>query len=299
MTIPDFQTIMLPLLELAGDGKEHTVAEARAALGDRFGLSEQERAELLPSGKQARFGNRVGWAKTYLERAGLLVKPRRGVFRLTDAGKKVLEASPPKIDLGYLKQFPELEAFRKGTAKTTEAEEPEAASTPEEALDAAYDKIRDDLAAELLDQVRSASPTFFERLVVDLMLKMGYGGFREGAGFVTPASGDAGIDGVINEDRLGLDVVYLQAKRWEGSVGRPEIQKFVGALHGKRARKGVFITTSSFSGDARDYVEHIDPRVVLIDGTELARLMIDYDIGVSTSQTYRIKRIDTDYFEDE
>lgn len=295
VAIPDFQSMMLPLLRLAGDGQEHSVAAVRVPLAEDFGLTEQECKELLPSGQQSRFNNRVAWAKVYLERAGLLTKTRRGHFRISPRGLEILQQPPQSINIAYLKQFPEFDEFRSKSASPqdpTPAEE----ATPEETLQVAYQRIRDSLAAELLDQVKAATPEFFERLVLDLMLKMGYGGSREEAGALTEPGADAGIDGIINEDQLGLDVIYLQAKRWENTVGRPEIQKFVGALHGKRAKKGVFLTTSTFSPDALDYASTIDPKVVLIDGTRLAQLMIDFNVGVSLNQLYEIKRIDSDYF---
>jgi restriction system protein len=298
VAIPDFQSLMLPLLKLADDGVEHSLAASRAPLADQFGLTEDERKELLPSGQQPRFNNRVAWAKVYLERAKLLEKTRRAHFTITPRGREVLLDPPERIDISFLKRFPEFDDFRSKVEPATEDGSIET-ETPEEALEAAYEKIRQDLAAQLLEQVKSASPEFFERLVLDLMLKMGYGGSEEAAASLTAPGADAGIDGIINEDRLGLDVIYLQAKRWENTVGRPEIHRFVGALHGKRAKKGVFITTSSFSHDAIEYAAMIDPKVVLIDGIRLAQLMIDFNVGVSRSRTYEIKRIDSDYFAEE
>ena len=299
MPIPDFQTLMLPLLEFASDGLEHAVAEAREPLADRFGLSEEERAERLPSGQQRRFANRVAWAKVYLERAGLLSRPKRGWFCITARGESVLASPPARIDIAFLNQFPEFKSFRESKQPPTQPQSEEtSAKTPEEALEEAYERIREDLAIELLDQIRGMSPQFFERLVLDLMLRMGYGG-SSAMGLLTAPGADGGIDGVINEDQLGLDVIYLQAKKWENSVGRPEIQKFVGALHGQRARKGVFLTTSTFTDDARQYVQNIDPRVVLIDGAHLAQLMVDFNLGVSPSQSYDIKQIDSDYFSED
>jgi restriction system protein len=295
MAIPDFQTLMLPLLRIAADGAEHSLAESRSPLADQFGLTDDERAELLPSGQQPRFNNRVAWAKVYLERAGLFAKTRRAHFQITPRGKEVLADPPARIDIAFLKRFPEFDDFREkqtvAPAGGTIEDE-----TPEETLQAAYQTIRETLASEILALVKAASPSFFEHLVLDLMLKMGYGGSREKAGSLTNEGADAGIDGIINEDQLGLDVIYLQAKRWENTVGRPEIQKFVGALHGRRAKKGVFLTTSTFSHDAIDYVASIDPKVVLIDGLTLAQLMIDFNVGVSNSHVYEIKRIDSDYF---
>lgn len=295
---------MLPLLRLGADGREHSLAEAREALAAHFELTEADREELLPSGRQSKFSNRVAWAKVYLQQAGLLLSPRRGHFQISARGVEVLKSPPKRIDIKFLEKYPEFVAFRSPRAEpapgpapgTLSAEaEPE---TPEEALEAAHLKMRAGLASELLNRVKVASPQFFERLVVELLLKMGYGGSRSDAGQAIGKAGDEGIDGVISQDRLGLEIVYLQAKKWDGTVGRPEIQKFVGALHGKRAKKGVFITTGSFSSDAVAYVVHIDPKVVLIDGRQLAELMIDFDVGVNTIANYDVKRVDSDYFDD-
>lgn len=295
---------MLPLLAHVADGNEYTIAGCRDLLADEFNLTEEERKQRLPSGAANRFYNRLAWAKTYLERAGLIEKVRRGVFKISPVGIEVLTSEPDRIDITFLHKFPSFAEFRKkGTSNGSHTEQPgasiESDATPEEALDNAYQRLRDELAAEILAQIRQSHPSFFEQLVVDLMLKMGYGGPGDDAGNVTSYGGDGGIDGIINEDALGLDVIYLQAKRWENTVGRPEIQKFVGALHGNRAKKGVFLTTSNFSVDAIDYVRSIDPKVVLIDGIKLAQLMIEYDVGVSTSQVYAIKKIDSDYFDGE
>ena len=294
---------MLPLLRIAGDGREHALAEARETLAGEFRLSAAEQDELLPSGRQSKFANRVAWAKSYLQQAGLVASPRRGHFQIADRGRSVLASPPARIDIKFLDQYPEFVEFRtpRGGGADVVVEAPAAraeAETPEEALEAAHLKMRVGLASELLSRVKAASPHFFERLVVELLLKMGYGGSRRDAGQAIGRSGDEGIDGVISEDRLGLDVVYLQAKRWDGAVGRPDIQRFVGALHGKGAKKGVFITTGTFSGEAASDVEHIDPKVVLIDGRRLAELMTDYDVGVNISATYSVKRVDSDYFDE-
>jgi restriction system protein len=302
MAVPDFQSLMLPLLRLAADGAEHSLGEARESLAKEFGLTDADRTEPLPSGRQSKFSNRVAWAKSYLQQAGLLLSPKRGHFQVTDRGRQVLASPPPRITIRFLEQYPEFLEFRNRSddeevVTPAPGAEPES-ETPEEALSAAYVRMRAALASEVLARVKAGSPEFFEQLVVELLLRMGYGGSRKDAGQAVGRSGDEGIDGVISEDRLGLDIVYLQAKKWDGTVGRPEIQKFVGALHGKRAKKGVFITTGSFSSDAADYVAHIDPKVVLIDGRRLAELMIDFDTGVSTSRTFHVKRIDSDYFEE-
>jgi restriction system protein len=303
MAVPGFQSLMLPLLKLAADGQPHSLAEARAALAAEFKLTQAEREEPLPSGTQSKFANRVAWSKAYLQQAGLLSSPKRGHFQISDRGRDVLKNPPPAIDIKFLDAYPEFQQFRTPKADAEHKHsptEPESVEheTPEEALAEAHLTMRSNLAAEVLARVKSASPEFFERLVVELLLKMGYGGSRMDAGRAVGKAGDEGIDGIISEDRLGLDTVYLQAKKWDGRVGRPEVQKFVGALHGKRARKGVFITTGSFSTEALGYVEHIDPKVVLIDGKRLAELMIDFNVGVATAQTYHVKRIDSDYFEE-
>ena len=303
MPIPDFQTLMRPLLLLASDGNEHSLREARDWLADKFKLTDEERKALLPSGRQAIFVNRVAWAKVYLQRAGILDAPQRGHFKISDRGREVLQDAPQRITINYLEKFPEFVEFRsvpkkqKIIAPTVAANED--GQTPEEMLETAHFRLRTGLAAELLGRVKNCSPQFFERLVVELLLKMGYGGSREEAGEAIGAAGDEGIDGVINEDRLGLDTIYLQAKRWEGTVGRPEIQKFVGALHGKRAKKGVFITTGTFSAEAAEYVRNIEPKVVLIDGQQLSEFMIDFDIGVDPVTSYEVKKIVSDYFDEE
>jgi len=303
MSIPDFQSLMLPLLVSASDGETRTLGDAREHLASVFTLTGDEIEELLPSGRQRRFNNRVAWAKVYLEQAGLLISPKRGKFQITPAGKVFLETNPDKITIASLDQFEKFRAFRT-SAKTNKKQQetvcsPEATETPEELLEQSYQSINEELAGSLLEQIKQCSPAFFENLVVELLLKMGYGRNRIEAGKAIGKSGDEGIDGIISEDRLGLEAIYIQAKRWAGSVGRPEIQKFVGALHGKRARKGVFLTTGTFSQDAREYVSHIDPRVVLIDGTQLSEYMIELNLGVSVKATYEVKRIDIDFFTEE
>jgi restriction system protein len=298
---------MLPFLSFLGDSAEHSLREAEDSLAKHFKLTDAERAQLLPSGQQGIFRNRVGWARTYLKKACLVEAPRRGVFKITDRGLTILATSPSRIDSKFLEQFPEFVEFRdfskaangiKSESDSTTVSSPITTGTPEEAIEAAYQGLREQLAQEILTVVLSCSPTFFEQLVVDLLVKMGYGGSRRDAGERIGQSGDGGIDGIIKEDRLGLDAIYIQAKRWQGSVGRPEIQKFVGALQGQRARKGVFITTSSYTADAIDYASRIDTKVVLIDGKALSALMIDFDVGVSVSASYVVKRVDSDYFEE-
>jgi restriction system protein len=306
MAIPDYQTIMLPLLRLASDGREHSSREAMDRLGEHFRLTSAERKELLSSGQQM-FDNRVGWATTYMKKAGLLEATRRSHFRITKRGADLLATKPPAIDSKYLERYPEFLEFK---ARRNVPERPDAPAgltiasgavsvdteTPEDAIESAYQRLRNGLASDLLQQILGCSPAFFERLVVDLLVKMGYGGSRRDAGQAIGKSGDGGIDGIIKEDRLGLDVIYIQAKRWQDTVGRPEIQKFVGALQGLRARKGIFITTSIFSNEATQYAGMVENKVVLIDGQQLATFMIDHGVGVSPVASYEIKRVDTDYF---
>jgi restriction system protein len=300
MAIPDYQTVMLPLLDFASDQKEHSIREAIEKLAEQFNLREAERKELLPSGRQATFDNRVAWARTYMKKAGLVESTRRGHFKITSRGLEALKKKPQAINVKFLQQYPEFVEFRSQSSVQGEelgGPEPQPTEeTPIEVIEAAYQTIRSGLASELLEQVMGCSPNFFERLVVDLLVKMGYGGTRKDAGQAVGKSGDEGIDGIINEDRLGLEVVYIQAKRWKDTVGRPEIQKFVGALQGQNARKGIFITTSSFSSAAIEYVKALQNKVVLIDGEMLASLMIDNSVGVSLVEAYEVKRVDSDYF---
>ena len=298
MPIPDFQTIMSPFLQIMGDDKEHFLHEIEASIAKVFNLSNQELDELLPSGKQTIFNNRIGWAKTYLSKSGLLSTSRRAYFQITDRGKEVLKKHPARIDINYLKQFPEFLEFRERKHKDSSPRNGGNVEilTPEEILEDAYQDVRDSLSQDILLNVKNSPPAFFERMVVELLVKMGYGGSRKEAARAVGQTGDGGIDGIIDEDRLGLDSIYIQAKRWEGVVGKPEIQKFVGALMGKRARKGIFVTTSSFSSDAISFVSTIDYKIVLIDGIRLADFMIDYDLGVTEVNTYKLKRIDSDYF---
>lgn len=296
---------MLPVLRLASDGNEHKFSKAVEELADEFNLSTEERNELLPSGSQAVFNNRVGWARSYLKQAGLLASPRRGFFTITQKGTKLIAAKPLRIDALTLEQYPEFIEFKNRKKEKSEGNEMELVSTseqessltPEDALASAYNKLRSALESEILIAVKESSPSFFERVVVDLLVKMGYGGNRQDAGRALGKSGDGGIDGIINEDRLGLDVIYIQAKRWEGVVGRPEIQKFAGALQGQRARKGVFITTSSFTKEAREYASVIETKIILIDGEHLSKLMAEHNVGVSTVGQYEVKKLDSDYFD--
>jgi restriction system protein len=301
MPVPDYQTFMLPLLQLASDLKEHTLSEAYEAFAVQFGLTEPERIDMLPSGKQSRFENRVGWARTYLKKAGLIDSAGRGKFRITSRGLDVVKSKPIAITKEFLTQFPEFREFqaRQNAKPETGEEAIEHEKTPDEILDSAYQVLRRTLAQDLLDRVKSSTPRFFERVVVDLLLAMGYGGSGFDAGKIVGKSGDGGIDGIIKEDKLGLDAIYVQAKRWAGTVGRPTVQEFAGSLAGQKARKGVLITTSQFSSEATEYVERLEMKIVLIDGEQLAQLMIDHGVGVADKQIYAVKRIDEDYFVEE
>lgn len=302
MAIPDFQSVMLPLLRFASDEREHSLQEAMDYLAIEFALTAEEKQELLPSGKQARFDNRVAWARSYFKQAGLVENTRRGYFKISKRGLDLLATKPEKINKKTLEQYPEFLDFQNLRHEPGDLDKPaeeQEKQTPEESLENAYKTLSDGLAGEIIQRVKTCSPLFFERLVVELLLAMGYGGTRVDAGRAIGQSGDGGIDGIIDEDRLGLDAIYIQAKRWEGVVGRPEIQKFVGALQGQRAHKGVFITTSDFTKEAQEYVKNISNKVVLINGFSLARLMIENNVGVSISATYEVKKIDSDYFVDE
>lgn len=307
MPIPDFQSIMLPLLKILADGKVYKYREIFEALVREFQVTEAERKEMLPSGQQEIFANRVGWAKTYLKKAGLIDSPQRATFVISEKGKEILSQNPARIDTKFLRQFPEFQEFtrvnKQNETITLESNllTSDQEQNPEELLENSYQEIRQALATDLLSILRKLSPDAFEKLVVELLVKMGYGGSIRDAGKAVGKSGDQGIDGIIKEDRLGLDIIYIQAKRWadNNAVGRPEIQKFVGALAGQGAKKGIFITTSYFTQEALEYAPRNEIKIVLIDGEELGQLMIDYNLGVSTKEIYEIKRIDHDYFGDE
>jgi restriction system protein len=300
VAVPDFQALMRPLLEELASGDERPISDVREGLAERFALTEEELAERLPSGLAKTFNNRVGWAATYLYRCGLLERPRRSVYRITERGRVVLAENPERVDLTVLAQFPEFEQFRSargGRRRTVVITPPDqATATPEERMEGAYQELREALIADVRERISAMAWSAFEELVLDVLEAMGYGDEGEGARLRTGASGDSGIDGVIREDRLGLDVVYVQAKRWGASVGRPVVQGFVGALQGARAAKGIIVTASSFSADAREYAATVSPRVVLVDGARLAELMIDHNVGVTARETYTVKRIDSDYF---
>jgi restriction system protein len=283
-----------------------STSEAVEVLAKELGLTEDDLREMLPSGVQPTFVNRVGWAATYMKKAGLLETTRRGFYQITDRGRDLLEKQPKTINVELLRQYPEFREFEgpKDTRSSNKASKQKAlsetsAATPLEQLEAAYESLRDKLADELLAKLKKVSPAFFEKVVVELLVKMGYGGSRADAGKAIGKSGDGGIDGIIKEDKLGLDVVYIQAKRWDSNpVGRPDVMQFVGALQAQRANKGIFITTSRFTEDASSYVSQIGSKIVLIDGEQLTNLMIEHDVGVSTVSLYPVKKIDIDYFEE-
>jgi restriction system protein len=302
--IPDYQSIMLPLLEFISDGKEHKMRNVTDGLAIKFGVTEDEQKELLPSGVAPIFYNRTAWAKTYLKKAGLIDSPKQGIVIISKRGLEVLKNKPSAINVKFLKQFSEFVEFQTTKREDEigiETTEDQSNQTPEESLETAYQKIRASLASELINKVVELSPSFFEKLVVELLVKMGYGGSMKDAGKAVGKSGDEGIDGTIKEDKLGLDIIYIQAKRWKPGniVGRPELQKFVGALAGQGAKKGIFITTSSFTKEAIDYTPRNETKIVLIDGNQLAQLMIDYNLGCTSQQTYEVKKIDSDYFGEE
>jgi restriction system protein len=308
MAVPDFQTLMRPLLTYGQDGGEKNIREAIKALADEFHLSDQERHQLLPSGKQTTLQNRVYWARFYLDKAGAVKKTSRSQFIITDRGRELLKKYPNRIDVSILNQFPEFVAFRSkhldegNQSGSTQAVPPQSigSATPEEAIEAAEEEISQNLRSQLLERILELSPAFFEQLVLDLIVGMKYGGAKGALAERTGGSGDEGFDGIINEDPLGLDKIYLQAKRYAkgNTVGRPMIQQFTGALAGKGASKGVFITTSSFATPAIAFSKQVPQRIILIDGEELARLMVQYDVGVRIERTVEIKRIDLDYFEE-
>lgn len=301
--IPGFQKMMLPLLRFSGDKQEHSTTDALDVIAKEFGINEEQKNQLLPSGNQKVFYNRVFWAKAYLKMAGLIENTKRAHFKITERGLNTLKENPPEINLKYLKRFPDYvelsESWKKDSSKSESDEDESIPQTPEESLESSFQDIQKTLAQELLSKIKTCSPSFFERMVIELLVSMGYGGSRIDAGKAIGKSGDEGIDGIIKEDKLGLDVIYIQAKRWENVVGRPEIQKFVGALAGQGAKKGIFITTSRFTNDAKEYLPRNETKIVLIDGDQLANLLIDYNLGVSTQAVYELKKVDSDYFEEE
>lgn len=304
MPVPPFTQLFRPVLDIHADGQDHKRFEVVERLAEDFNLTTEDREEMLPSGTARRFDNRIAWAVSHLVAARLLTRPTKGVTRITDRGASLLNSHAGQVTMTELEQFEEYREFRgegkkaKGAGATEEAVLSFTASSPEETLESAHADLTNALADELLEQLSSVDPTFFEQLVVDVLVAMGYGGNRRDAAERLGKTGDGGIDGVIREDALGLDAVYVQAKRWDpqGSVGRPDVQGFVGALHGVHATKGVFITTAKFTSGATQYAETVGARIVLVDGRHLARLMIDHGVGVSTRATYEVKRIDQDYF---
>ncbi|BDC49351.1 restriction endonuclease [Bryobacterales bacterium F-183] len=302
MSIPDYQSLMLPVLRAVADREEYTVAAIRANTAAALGLSADELAERLASGTQAVFANRIGWAVQYLKAAGVIRAVRRGVYQVTDRGLDLLATRPPELSVKALRRYPEFLEFLaraagNPSAGTVAAPVNENKATPEELLESSFKELRLALTRDLLDQVSNGSPAAFEQIVVDLLVAMGYGGSVEDAGKVVGRSGDGGIDGVIKQDKLGLDVIYIQAKRWKDNVGSPEVMKFSGSLTKRHASRGVFITTSSFTKDAMDFVESMPQKIVLIDGLQLASLMIEHNVGVAPAKSYTIKRIDQDYFD--
>lgn len=300
MAVPDFQSLMLPFLRLVGDGQEHSLSNVTDVLADQLNLSAEDRREMLPSGRQTRFRNRVGWVATHLRKAGLLESTGRGKFRITARGIDVLKENPQYLDMKYLQQFPEYREFRglNNYEEDDSPPSPDNLQTPEELLEFAHQKLIAQLSEELLERVKNSLPDFFEKLVLDLLVTMGYGGSVKDAAEKVGRTGDGGIDGVIKEDKLGLDVICVQAKRWQNPVGVSVVREFVGSLLDRKAKKGVLITTSSFSNEAREYAGRVG-NTVLIDGQKLAELMIEHGVGVTEIARYTVYKIDSDYFEEE
>jgi restriction system protein len=299
VAIPDFQTLMHPLLALHVDGGEKTQPELRHALAEQFALTSAELEERIPSGTAHTFANRVAWASTHMKQAGLIEKPRRGVSVITERGRTVLEQHPDRVDMAVLEQYPEYLDFRtrsRRRPRPVPSAQADEADTPEETLDAAYNELREALIEDLRTRLVSADDGFFEDVVLDVLIALGYGGSKRDAAERVGRSGDGGVDGVIREDTLGLDAIYVQAKKWarERTIGPREIREFMGALQDVDATKGAFITTTSFSSDARELARR--RRIVLIDGHELAGLMIDSGVGVTALRTFELKRVDEDYF---
>jgi restriction system protein len=302
MPIPDYQSLMLPVLRLVGDRQEHPLAEVRQRIAEELNLSEDDLAERLASDSQAVFPNRIAWAVQYLKSAGAIQAVRRGVYEITERGLTLLRTQPSEITVKTLRQFPEFIEFQGRRAEPEQVMVPttpqaESKATPEESLENSFQALRAALVRELLETIGNGTPAAFERIVVDLLVAMGYGGSVEDAGKVVGKSGDGGIDGIIKQDKLGLDAIYVQAKRWKDVVGSQEIMKFSGSLTKRHATRGVFITTSTFTKDALEFVEAMPQKIVLVDGKQLASLMIEHDVGVSPTRTYTLKRLDQDYFE--
>ena len=303
MTVPGFQDFMYPFLKQLEDRKEYKLQDLYVLLAKHFNLTEEDIAEKLPSGKQTLLENRIGWARTYLKKSGLIKVVRRAVFKITEEGLKVInDPNLKRIDRKFLTRYESFNEFINNTShnKKTSKESDEGEQTPLELIDYNYNILKNELQELLLEKILECSPAFFEHLIVDLIVAMGYGGSVNDAGRAIGKTGDEGIDGIIKEDVLGLDMIYLQAKRWkvDSTVSRPDIQGFVGSLVGKKASKGIFITTAKFSKEARNYAESIDKRVILIDGKELTHLMFKYNVGVSDENTFTIKKVDLDFFEE-
>jgi len=302
MMIPDYQACMLPLLKFVSDKNEHNMKEVIDHFNNLFDLTDEEKTRMLPSGLQSVIMNRAGWARTYLKKAGLIEQPKRAFFQITQRGLDLLNEGIKEINIKVLDRYEEFKAFRAKKIDQIEDDKNEIRSdikTPEESIEIGFQRLNDSISEDIIIKVKECSPSFFEKLVVDLFIKMGYGGSLKDAGHVIGKSGDGGIDGIIKEDKLGLDVIYIQAKRWENVVGRPEIQKFAGALLGQKAKKGIFITTSWFTAEAKDFVKGLDNKIILIDGEMLAELMLEYNLGVSIYKSYNLKRVDSDYFIEE
>jgi restriction system protein len=306
--IPDFQTITLPVLEIMSNEEEHLLQNLVTQISDKYNLTKKEREELVPSGAMSKIKNRTSWVLTHLKKSGLIYPIRRGVFKITEDGLNILKSKPERIDLKFLNKIPAYKNWKdtyKDYQKDTFSSDRKdddyeivTDKTPDELLEYSHSQLREELAIELIEKIKECSPNFFEHLVVDLLIKMGYGGSKKEAGRVIGKSGDGGIDGIINEDKLGLDSIYIQAKRWDNVVGRPQIQGFVGALAGQGAKKGIFITTSSFTKEAIEYLPKNDIKIVLIDGIKLAQLMIEHNVGVAIKINYEVKKVDSDYFEE-
>jgi len=300
--IPDFQSFMLPLLEFIGKNDDVPVKVIKEGMIKHFNITKEEQEQKTPNGKQFIYYNRIAWAISYLKMAELIYYPQRGIYKISDQGKKVLKNPPQKISIAYLKQFDNFLRNRSPVkTKKENIDDPEqevSEKTPDELFELSYTQIISNLKEQLIQKINECSPYFFEQIVLDLLLKMGYGGSENDSGEITQKTADEGIDGIIKEDKLGLDKIYIQAKKWENSVGRPEIQKFVGALQGKRAKKGVFITTSEFSKEAYEYVKNLDIAVILIDGEKLSQYMVENELGISLKHNFKIYSIDNDYFEE-
>jgi len=303
MAVPEFQSFMLPMLRILADEQPRDISELRRLLSEEFHLSEEDLAERIPSGT-SRVTSKTGWAATHLFRAGLVARPARGTYAISDEGRAVLASAPTRVDINFLSRYPSYQAFRNRRGELSDAVPLAVAETieqllPEDLIERGHRELTAALREDLLARVKQQSPVFLERLVLQLLPKLGYGGVDEGATNHLGRSGDGGVDGVINEDKLGLERIYLQAKRWDNPVSRPEVQAFVGSLEGQRARKGVFITTSTFTREAREYVNSIEKRVVLVDGDMLASLMLEAGLGVATTKVYPVWRVDSDFFSEE